>query len=134
VLISDDVKSNLKCFSRLFERSLFSAVFLFAALPLPDDLLYVPISISMYNPYKFFTAVFLGKTLIVGVTAIIGRGVSIAFGGNPILSGVTSFVLSILLLVLIVKLDWEKIIVEASDAGRLRVLIELVRSPKRFVK
>ena len=132
--LSIRVRSNLQRFSKLFERSIFSAIFLFAALPLPDDILYVPISFSMYSPCKFFVAVFIGKTLIVGVTAAIGRGLGIAFGGDPIVSGLASFILSILLLLLIAKLNWEKIAIEARELGWLQVMIEFLKSPGKFVR
>lgn len=133
-LLSEEVKIKIQKFSRIFERSLFTAIFLFAALPLPDDILYVPLSISKYNPYKFFIAVFLGKTIIVGATVIIGRGLGIATGENPILAGIISIILSITLLILIIKLNWEKIALKANDIGWLKIMIELLRNPSEYLK
>ena len=134
ILLSEEVKMRIQKFSRIFERSLFTAIFLFAALPLPDDILYVPLSISKYNPYKFFIAVFLGKTIIVGATVIIGRGLGIATGENPILAGIISIILSITLLILIIKLNWEKIALKANDIGWLKIMIELLRNPSEYLK
>jgi len=132
--LSEETRRNVQRFSKLFEKSLFTAIFIFAALPLPDDILYVPISISKYNPYKFFTAVFLGKTIIVGATAMIGRGISIALGENPLFAGLTSIILSILILVLIVKLDWERIIMKVNEVGWLDMMVELMKNPGEYLK
>lgn len=133
-LLPEKARTKIRKFSKIFEKSLFTAIFLFAALPLPDDILYVPISISKYNPYKFFTAVFLGKIVIVGATVMIGRGLGIATGENPLLAGLASVILSVLILVLIIKLDWEKIALEASDIGWLKAMLELLRKPSEYLK
>ncbi len=133
-LLSDEAKRNLNRFSKLFERSLFTAIFLFAALPLPDDLLYVPISISKYDPIKFFIAVFLGKIIIVGFTAFIGKSISIIFSGNPLIAGLTSLLISIIILITIIKIDWEKVALNADKKGWINTLIELIRMPSKFLK
>lgn len=133
-LLSEEVKMKVQRFSRIFDKSLFTAIFLFAALPLPDDVLYVPLSISKYNPYKFFIAVLLGKIVIVGATVIIGRGLSIITGENPIIAGIISAILSITILILIIKIDWEKVALKASQIGWIKTIIEMMRKPSQYIK
>lgn len=133
-LLLEEMREKAFKFSRIFEKSLFTAIFLFAALPLPDDILYVPLSISKYNPYKFFIAVFLGKTVIIGATVIIGRGLNIVTGEKTLMAGLISLIISILLLAIIVKVSWEEVALKASEVGWMKTLIELLRRPTKYMK
>ena len=119
-------------FRRIFDRGLFTAIFLFAALPLPDDVLYVPIGFSQYSLIKFSLAVFLGKFIIVFISTVFGGSVNFAFSGNIILSGTVSFLLSLLVLLAILKFDWDKFSLAVGDHGWLGALRMVLRDFSSF--
>jgi membrane protein DedA with SNARE-associated domain len=50
----------------------FLTVFLAAALPIPDDIVYIPVGISGYNTVLFFTALFLGKLVVTIMATVFG--------------------------------------------------------------
>lgn len=47
-------------------------VFLFAALPLPDDLLYIPLGVLGFNPVIFLLSVTAGKTVMAAIVFLLG--------------------------------------------------------------
>ncbi|MEM2025009.1 MAG: VTT domain-containing protein, partial [Desulfurococcaceae archaeon] len=55
---------NLVNFTHMFKKATFLTVFLVAALPIPDDVFYIPIGISKYNIPLFFVALLLGKIVV----------------------------------------------------------------------
>lgn len=63
-VIKDKARSNLDSFRKVFERYAWFAVFLAAATPVPDDIVYVPLGLARYNRIRFFIALFAGKTII----------------------------------------------------------------------
>lgn len=53
-------------------KSAFIAILLFAALPLPDDVLYIPLGVIRYRFISFFVPLIIGKTLLVGFFTFLG--------------------------------------------------------------
>jgi membrane protein DedA with SNARE-associated domain len=51
--------------------------FIAALTPIPDDLVYIPLGLAKYSPWKFASAIFAGKFLlnegIVWGTIVLGR-------------------------------------------------------------
>ncbi|MEM2123142.1 MAG: VTT domain-containing protein [Candidatus Bathyarchaeia archaeon] len=98
----------------------FIAAFIFAASPLPDDLLFIPLGIMKYSLYKTFLACFAGKFLITFLTVGSGR-VSratinwIAGTQDNYYTIIFSIVVFIVTVVLMVKLDWGKVLLELED-------------------
>lgn len=76
VLLTEEQKKNLEVFTELFKRSTFLAVFLFAALPLPDDILYIPLGAMGYSLTRYFIALLLGKIIITGLAVFFGSSLS----------------------------------------------------------
>jgi len=118
-ILSEETKENLKCFNALFRRWSFVAVFLFAASPLPDDVLYIPLGLSGYRLIPYFVAVFAGKVIVTSLAVVFGRAfVEVAHRHN------IPFEVSLLLLVAVtvlvtyitVKVNWRNV-VEAYGRG-----------------
>ena len=53
-------------------KGLALTVFAFAALPLPDDVLYIPLGVAGFNAIHFFVAVVLGKIVLTAIVAFLG--------------------------------------------------------------
>jgi membrane protein DedA with SNARE-associated domain len=75
--LSEKKREELSSFKTLFQRKHLDLIliYLFAALPLPDDVLYFPLGVSGYNLTKFVVAVVAGKITLVGLTALWGEQV-----------------------------------------------------------
>lgn len=57
----------------------FITVFLVAALPVPDDVVYIPVGYAKYNVVLFTIALFLGKLIITTAASIYGVALSFLF-------------------------------------------------------
>jgi len=121
--VSENVRENLEFFAKFFERGVFIAVFLFAALPLPDDVLYVPLGMAGYNPVLFFTAVALGKMVITGASITFGTLLGDTVSqGSPLLV----MVVGIAATVVISRMDWKRVVKRWQEQGALVGLVEMV--------
>ena len=86
-------------------------VFVYAATPLPDDVLLIALGATKYNPVKLVIWCFFGKVVLCLIT--IGLAVPL----RPILGGESSnpfmetawIVIGLLIILLIVYVDWNKI-------------------------
>lgn len=87
-------------------------IFLFALLPLPDDLILVPLGMMNYDLKKALLAAFLGKLGMSWILAYAGRYsfefVKNVFDAGGILGGVASTLLLILIIIAMIKIDWAK--------------------------
>jgi len=91
------------------------AVFIFTALPLPDDIIVIPFGMMKYSFKKFFTALLLGKLvlgLIVAYTASYSFEIAKMFlGESAIITTAASVIFMILMIIIIFKIDW----IEAAE-------------------
>jgi uncharacterized membrane protein YdjX (TVP38/TMEM64 family) len=98
----------------LVQRYGMVAIFLFALLPLPDDLILIPLGMLRYDLRKAITAAFIGKTLMCVIIAYAGHlsfeFVRDLFASSGILGGVVSVILLAILLVAMIKIDWTRFI------------------------
>ena len=88
--------------------------------PIPDDLVYIPLGLAKYNPWKFATAVFAGKLIlnemIVAGTIFVGRPFVDMLSPEEVnpLYLVTGAIVSAAVMGLIIyfslRIDWSKII------------------------
>ncbi len=128
-VLSDATRHNLELFSSLFRRSVFVATFIFAALPLPDDLLYIPLGIARYNIAYFFLAVVLGKIVITGMAVFFGSTVvalmESAYNKNWLLSLSVGIFATVVATLVIVKMDWQKILKTYEEKGGLHAFFQL---------
>jgi membrane protein YqaA with SNARE-associated domain len=96
----------------LVQRYGMAVIFLFAILPLPDDLILIPLGMLRYSLKKAMTAMFLGKTIMCTAVAYAGRYsysfIRDVFASSGLMGGVASTVLLALIVVALLKVDWAK--------------------------
>ena len=113
-LIDERYGRRLEGAKMLVQRYGALVIFLFAALPLPDDLILIPLGMLRYSLRKALVAAFLGKVVMCVTVAYAGR-FSFAFVRDLFESGgiwgaAISVVLLTLLLVAMIKIDWTRFI------------------------
>jgi membrane protein DedA with SNARE-associated domain len=119
-ILSSKIKGKMVPLQRLLGRYGAIGAFIAAATPIPDDIVYIPLGLTKYSPWKFAIATFLGK-FVLNLSFVLG---AIYFGKpfvNNLISNSTSVdsligitIASIAVLGIIVyftlKIDWAKII------------------------
>jgi membrane protein DedA with SNARE-associated domain len=118
--LSDNTKKRMRPLQRVVSRYGWPGAFIAAATPIPDDIVYIPLGLAKYSPWKFATATFAGK--MVMNEAIVWSSI---FLGRPFVEGVLSdttdttglviaAVISIAVVGVIVyyslRIDWARII------------------------
>jgi membrane protein YqaA with SNARE-associated domain len=103
----------------LVQRYGMAAIFLFALLPLPDDLILVPMGMLRYDLVKAMAAMFIGKTLMCTIVAYAGLFsydfVMELFSAGGIIGGIASVALLVIVIVAMIKIDWTRFI--KAEAG-----------------
>jgi membrane protein DedA with SNARE-associated domain len=72
-VISGRYKKNVDFLGKILSRFGSVAIFAFALTPLPDDLVFIPLGATRYNPVKAFVPGIFGKFLL---------GLTVAYGGR----------------------------------------------------
>ncbi|MHB2037222.1 MAG: VTT domain-containing protein [Nitrososphaerales archaeon] len=120
-LVDEKTKANLRTFRTIFASYAWAAVFVAAATPIPDDIVYVPLGFARYNRIRFFTATLVGKTLLASIivygsgflansmlgSLLIGGGQEAGYAGI-IMIAVVFAGLTFLLTYFIARFDWRK--------------------------
>ena len=98
---------------KLFDKYGPATIFIFALTPLPDDLLFIPLGVMRYPFVKAFIPSLLGKTLMTFILAYSGQQsidlILAVFGESGWLGTVITAALLIIIIVAMVKIDWEKL-------------------------
>ncbi len=112
-VVSQEQQRRMHYLLRIFGRHVFTAIFVFAFTPLPDAIIFIPLGIARHNLVKVWIPNLLGKLLMCYVLGYAGRlslgFILILFGEGGWLGFSLTTALLILVLVVIFKLDWEKI-------------------------
>ncbi len=131
--LSETTKDNLKHFASRARRVAFPLIILFAATPVPDDMLYVPLGVARYPLVYYLTGVFVGKTIMVWIASTYFKIVIDLLGeeltANPFAAlGVGA--LTVYLTIVIMKIDWRRVAEVYSGEGALpslgAVLVEFL--------
>ena len=119
-ILSSKTKKRIMPLQRLLGKYGWVGAFTASVTPIPDDLVYIPLGLAKYNPWKFATAVFAGKLIlnemIVAGTIFVGRPFVDMLSTEEITPVylVTGAVVSAVILGLIIyiylRIDWSKII------------------------
>ena len=119
-IIKKETRIRMKPFERLVKRYGAGAAFIAAATPIPDDLVYIPLGLSKYNPKRFFIATLTGKLVLHYVIVLAAHflGLSIVEpfledidDATPIYIGIIVFAAMVTtVVVLMLRLDWSKIL------------------------
>ncbi len=129
-ILPEKVKENMQLFARMAKRGIFIAIFLFAALPLPDDVLYIPLGVARYPLAKFFIAVWSGKVVITFLSIVFGNAygeLSSKYNIGGWESAVILIVLTILISVIIARINWMEVGIALSERGLGEALVVLNR-------
>jgi membrane protein DedA with SNARE-associated domain len=119
-IIEDRYGERLENAKLLIEKYGMAIIFLFALLPLPDDVILIPLGMMRYDLKKALTAAFLGKVAMCTIVAYAGRFsytfVKDLFESGGILGGIASVVLLAIIIIAMMKIDWTRFI-EPPPAG-----------------
>lgn len=135
--LSEETKENLRLFTKLMSKSVFIAVFLFAALPLPDDILYLPLGVSGYSIVKFFMACFLGKIVITLLAALFGAAWAQVAEMSKIpvwVSAPSMLIVSLIVAYVITTIDWVRVVESVESQGWVKFIVQVVKDPKVYIR
>ena len=128
-VITGKYKKNVDFLSRLFNKFGAVAIFAFALTPLPDDMVFIPLGASRYNPIKAFAPALTGKLLMCLAVAYGSRfsvGIigDIFGGGSDLVSVAISSGIGIAFAIALFKVDWagwfeKHLFKQALDVRRL---------------
>ncbi|MBC7218634.1 MAG: VTT domain-containing protein [Hadesarchaea archaeon] len=100
-------RKQMDAMLKIFRRFGPIAVFVFALTPLPDDLIFIPLGLMRYSPWKTLAACAAGKFTMVFIIGTVGKAAGELFGDLPL--AVLVSILLILIIVVIFKIDWVKL-------------------------
>jgi len=119
-IITEKTKKRMRPFQRLVKRYGAFAAFIAAATPIPDDLVYIPLGLSKYNPMRFFIATLAGKIVLSYVIVLSSSFFGLSFvepylveveNPNVVYIGIFVFTaMTIVIVVLLLRLNWGKIL------------------------
>ena len=112
-VIRGKYQKNVDFLSKFFNKFGAIAIFAFALTPLPDDMVFIPLGSSRYNPVKAFAPALTGKLLLCLAVAYGGRfSIGIireVFGvGGDLTSVIISTSIGIAFAIALFKVDWTK--------------------------
>jgi membrane protein DedA with SNARE-associated domain len=119
-MLSDKTKKRMLPLQRLVSRYGWPGAFVAAATPIPDDIVYIPLGLAKYSPWKFATATFAGKVVmneaIVWGSIYLGRPFVERYLSETtdptslIIAAAVSIVILGVLVYYSLKIDWAKLI------------------------
>jgi len=119
-MLSSKIKGKMIPLQRLLGRYGAIGAFIAAVSPIPDDIVYIPLGLAKYSPWKFAIATFLGK-FVLNEIFVIGA----IYFGKPFVNNMMSNSTNIDYLIVVtiasvaalgaiiycaLKIDWAKII------------------------
>jgi membrane protein YqaA with SNARE-associated domain len=120
-VINERYGNRLESAKLLVQRYGMLVIFLFALLPLPDDLILVPMGMLRYDIRKALLAAFFGKVAMCLIVAYAGRFsfvfVRELFESGGLIGGVASVAVLIVLLFLMIRIDWTRFVEAPSDGN-----------------
>ena len=115
-VLNDRYGSQLETARKLVAKYGATVIFLFALLPLPDDLILIPLGMMKFDIKKAIAAMFAGKFLMCTAVAYAGRysysTIKDIFASSGWLGGVLSTGLMVVIIYVMLKIDWSKFIEE----------------------
>jgi len=112
-IVSKERRRKMDYMLRVFNKYGPVTIFLFALTPLPDDLLFIPLGVMRYPLLKAFVPALLGKISMTFILAYSGQRsidlIMTVFGEAGWIGTVTTIGLLILVIVVMIRTDWEKL-------------------------
>ena len=114
--LSKERQQRLNADAKIVNRWAFLLLFAAASTPIPDDPIVIPLGLTKYSPYKFFSAYFLGKLVITVAGAFLGSWVEQTFSEwLPFeVTIAVSVALTIVITVVLLKVDLGKLLEKIS--------------------
>ena len=119
-IMNEKTRKRMRPFERLVKRYGAAAAFFAAATPIPDDLIYVPLGLSKYNPKRFFIATLSGKIVLSYAIVLISHSLGLSLiepylkdvqDMSTIYIGIVVFaVMMTAAIVLVLRLDWTRVL------------------------
>ncbi len=113
-VINDRYGERLETAKLLVQEYGMAVIFAFAVLPLPDDLILIPLGMLRYSLKKAMVAMFLGKTIMCVAVALAGRYsytlIRDVFASSGVLGGLASTLLLAVIVYAMIRIDWTKYI------------------------
>jgi membrane protein YqaA with SNARE-associated domain len=113
-VIKGRYEERLENAKNLVQRYGITIIFLFALLPLPDDVILIPLGVLRYDFKKALGAMFLGKIIMLTFVAYAGRYsysfVKDIFKSGGVFGGFASVAILVIILVAMMKIDWARFI------------------------
>jgi len=113
-LVGVERRRRMEFFVRMFKKYGSALVFLFALTPLPDDLIIIPLGVLRYGFLRVFIPLLMGKLLMCFLLAyfgnVFGTLLCAMFGEENFLAETLfTTVMLILIFIVLLKVDWEKV-------------------------
>ncbi len=113
-IIDDRYGERLESAKLLVQEYGMAVIFVFAVLPLPDDLILIPLGMLRYSLKKAMIAMLLGKTIMCVAVAYAGRYsyaiIRDVFVSSGVVGGLASTLLLAVIVYAMIKIDWAKYI------------------------
>lgn len=113
-IIDDRYGERLESAKLLVQEYGMVVIFVFAVLPLPDDLILIPLGMLRYSLKKAMIAMLLGKTIMCVAVAYAGRYsyaiIRDVFVSSGVVGGLASTLLLAVIVYAMIKIDWAKYI------------------------
>jgi uncharacterized membrane protein YdjX (TVP38/TMEM64 family) len=120
--LNEERKRKTAVLGRAIAKYEMLAVFIFALTPLPDDIVYIPVGLTGLSIAKFMIANMLGKIVLSWIVAYAGRfyfdlaTLFLGEGNGPLVT-IIAIVAMVAITVLLLRVDWEKVIEDSKKNG-----------------
>lgn len=131
VVMGEEFQYAKKFFDKISKWGIDVAVFIFAASPLADDVLYIPLGAAGYSIRRFFLAVFAGKLLLASAIALFTDAALMAvdrYLGDVRLSIAIVAVATLVVTILVLRIKWSRVLVAYESGGLKSAIREALRS------
>lgn len=117
-VVSKERRRKMEFMVKVFDRFGPITIFLFALTPLPDDILFIPLGMLRYSLVRAFIPAIVGKICMNFIVAyggsVTNQLIQQIFGEGSdwiavLLGGIIGIVLLVIVMVVMFKIDWEKI-------------------------
>jgi len=121
-LLSEERRRKTAALGRAIAKYEMLAVFLFALTPLPDDIVYIPVGLTRLSIAKFMIANMLGKIVLSWIVAYTGRfyfdlaTLFLGEGNGPLVT-ISAIIATVVITVILLRVDWEKVIENGRRNG-----------------
>jgi len=112
-ILKDSQKKKLEFARLIMEKYGSLAIFIMAATPVPDDILYIPLGMMRFNLIRFFTFTLMGKIVLTLLISLGGHysiaWISFLLGGESVWVTIVTIVFIAGSVYLTAKIDWEEL-------------------------